>query len=120
VAGHILDDIVLGSIEYAVQNLRTPLVMVLGHSDCGAVRATVAGTELKGHLSSIASAIQPAVNGVKNFAGDIVEHAVHANALNVAEQIRSASPILTEFIQNGKVTVVAAKYHLQTGLVEIL
>jgi len=120
VAGNVLDDIVLGSIEYAVQDLQVPLVMVLGHSDCGAVKAAVAGTKLTEHLSLIASAIQPAINGMKIHTGDIVEDAVRANAINVAEQIRSATPILAEYSKKGKVTVVAARYHLQTGLVEML
>ncbi len=120
VAGNILDDIVLGSIEYAVQYLQTPLVMVLGHSDCGAVKAAIARTELKGHLSLIAFAIQPAITNVKNHSGDSVEDVVRANAINVAEQIRSAKPLLAEYVQNGKVTIIAAKYDLQTGVVEML
>ena len=120
VAGNVLDGIVLGSIEYAVQYLRTPLVMVLGHSDCGAVKAAVASTELMGNLSIIASAIQPAIHDLKKHSSDIVEDVVHANSLNVARQIRSATPILAEYVQNGKVTVVAATYDLQTGVVEML
>jgi carbonic anhydrase len=71
VAGNIVNDIVLASIEYAVAHLHTPLVMVLGHSECGAVGATVVGGDLEGHLPSLAKAIQPAVDKVEDAFGDV-------------------------------------------------
>lgn len=120
VAGNVLDDIVLGSIEYAVEHLHTPLVMVLGHSQCGAITATIAGKELKGYLPLIAAAIQSAVNASKSLAGDPVENAVHANALSVAAQLRCSKPILAQFVNNGNLKIVATKYDLETGNVELL
>lgn len=120
VAGNILSDVVLGSIEFAVQNFESRLIVVLGHSDCGAVKAAMAGNKLSGHLSSITSAIQPAVDSVKNFAGDKTEQAIRTNALNMAKQIRKATPILSEHAENGSLEVVASQFHLQTGLVEML
>jgi len=68
----------------------------------------------------ITLAIQPVIHGAKKHSGDMVEDVICANALHVASQIRSATPILAESVQNGKVTVVAAKYNLKTGVVEML
>ena len=84
VAGNIADDAILGTIEYAIHALKTPLVMVLGHAHCGAVKATLSGAELPGHLPSLAKAIQPAVDSVNSDSGDQLNKAIRANALNVA------------------------------------
>ncbi len=120
VAGNIIDDAVLGSIEYAAAHLHTPLMVVLGHSKCGAVGATVAGGELEGHLPSLAEAIQPAVDQVKGQPGDAVENAVRANAKMVAEQLRTSEPVLAELVQAGQLKVVAARYDIDSGVVDIL
>ena len=120
VAGNVLDETVLGSIEYAAAHLHTPLIVVLGHSRCGAVGATVAGGELEGHLPSLAAAIQPAVDQVKDQPGDLTDNAVRANARMVAEQVRSSEPVLSELVNAGELKVVAARYDLGTGVVELL
>jgi carbonic anhydrase len=120
VAGNVLDDIVVGSVEYAAAHLHTPLIVVLGHAKCGAVGATVAGGELEGHLPSLAEAIQPAVDQVRDLPGDLVDNAVRANAKMVAEQLRSSQPVLAELANAGELKIVAARYDLDTGLVELL
>jgi carbonic anhydrase len=120
VAGNVLDDIVVGSVEYAAAHLHTPLIVVLGHARCGAVGATVAGGELEGHLPSLAEAIQPAVDQVKDLPGDLVDNAVRANARMVAEQLRSSQPVLSELVNAGALKIVAARYDLDTGVVELL
>ncbi len=120
VAGNIIDDVVLGSIEYAAEHLHTPLMVVLGHSYCGAVGATVAGGDLEGHLPSLATAIQPAVDSVKGQEGDLVDNAVRANAKMVAEQLRSSTPVLSTLVEAGSLKVVAARYDLDSGKVDIL
>jgi carbonic anhydrase len=120
VAGNVLDDLVLGSIEYAVAHLHTPLIVVLGHSNCGAVGATVEGGELEGHLPSLAAAIQPAVDQAKSLPGDLVDNAVRANATMVVEQLEASEPVLSELVDAGKLKVVAARYDLDTGEVELL
>lgn len=120
VAGNIADDAVLGSIEYAAANLETPLVVVLGHSKCGAVGATVAGGELPGHLPSLAAAIQPAVDSVQNQPGDVVDNAVRANAKLVAQQLSTNEPVLAGLVKAGQLQVVAARYDLDSGQVEFL
>ena len=120
VAGNVVDDIVLGSIEYAAAHLHTPLIVVLGHFRCGAVGATVAGGELEGHLPSLAAAIQPAVDRVKGLPGDLVDHAVRANARMVADQLESSAPVLAELVEAGRLKIVATCYDLDTGAVELL
>ena len=120
VAGNILDDIVLGSIEYAAAHLHTPLAMVLGHSGCGAVSAAVAGGELEGHLTSLTSAIQPVLDKIKDKHGDLVNNAAKANAKMVAEQLKCSGPVLSKMVNAGKLKVVAAYYDLDTWDVEII
>ncbi len=120
VAGNIIDTAVLGSIEYAVSELHTPLVMVLGHSQCGAVKATVAGNNLEGHLSDLTAAILPAMNSIQNRTKNIVDNTAKANVKMVSEQLKQSTPILSRCIQDNRLTVVSAFYNLDTGLVEIL
>lgn len=120
VAGNIIDDAILGSIEYSAAHLHTPLMVVLGHSKCGAVGATAAGGELEGHLPSLAKAIQPAVDKAKEMDGDLVDNAVRINAKMVAEQLRTSKPVLADLVNAGKLKVVAARYDIDSGLVDFL
>lgn len=96
------------------------LIVVLGHSKCGAVGATVAGGELEGHLPSLAATIQPAVDQVRDLPGDLVDNAVRANAIMVAEQLQSSQPVLSDLVNAGALKIVAARYDLDTGVVELL
>ncbi len=118
-AGNLSDDHVLGSIEYAVEHLHTPLVIVLGHSQCGAVAATVGGGEAHGHIRSVVASLQPAVAMAKKKPGDPVENAVRINARLTAAAIGQADPILSPRTKAGQVRVLAARYDLTTGQVEI-
>lgn len=118
VAGNIVDEVVLGSIEYAAEHLHTPLAVVLGHSKCGAVSATVAGGELEGHLPSLAKTIQPAVDRAKTQSGDLITNSIRENALMMADQLRSSEPILAELVHAGKLKVIALHYDLDSGKVE--
>jgi carbonic anhydrase len=119
-AGNVLDDAVLGSIEYGVAELEIPLLVVLGHERCGAVKATVEGHEVPGHIAYLVKAIKPAFDKVKAEAGDVVDNTVRANALMVADQLAAAEPILSEAVKAGKLMIVAARYDLDAGEVEVL
>ncbi len=119
VAGNILDDAVLGSIEYGAVNLNVPLVMVLGHERCGAVAATVAGREVPNHISSLVKAIQPALERVKGQPGDLLDNAVRANVQLVAEQMSESEP-LAGLVKSQKLMIVGGRYDLDTGTVEII
>ena len=120
VAGNIVDNTVLGSLEFAVLKLQVPLIMVLGHANCGAVQATLKGDKLPGHLPNIARAIQPAVESISNQPGDPLENAIRANAKMVADQLCNSKPILFSQVASGQVEIVPAYYDLASGKVEIL
>lgn len=120
VAGNVLDDIILASLEYAELHLHAPLIMVLGHSGCGAVQATISGAGDEGHLSSLTSAIGPAMVTAKNQAGDLVNNTARANAIMVADQLKLSGAHFSELVESGKLKVMGAFYDLETGSVEIL
>jgi carbonic anhydrase len=119
VAGNILDDAILGSIEYAVEELGTPLVLVLGHERCGAVMATVKHAHVLGHISTLIDAIQPAVDRVKHHPGDLLDNAVRANIELVVEQLKSSMPV-AKLVEHAKLKIVGAQYRLDCGSVEII
>ena len=119
-AGNILDDHVIGSMDYAVEHLHVPLVLVVGHEKCGAVSAAVAGGEAPGHIRSVVEALEPAVEQARNLPGDKVDNAVRANAARAAEILTRVQPILKEAASSGKLMVVPARYDLATGRLEIL
>ncbi len=119
-AGNVLDDHVIGSMEYAVEHLHVPLIVVVGHEKCGAVSAAVAGGEVPGHLRSVVEAIVPAMERAANLPGDKVENAVRANALRAAEILTRVEPILKEAVSRSNLLVVAARYDLSSGKIQIL
>ncbi len=119
IAGNIVIPEALGSIEYAVVLLGTPVVMVLGHERCGAVTAAVQNEALLGDISSFVKAIKPAVERVKDQSGDAVENAVVANVQYQIERLKR-SPLLTERLQSGKLKIVGGRYDLDTGRVTII
>ena len=119
-AGNIVDDTALGSVEYAVDHLGTRLVVVLGHAKCGAVTAAAKGGEAHGHIGAIIRLIAPALDNVKDKTGDLVDNAIKENARLVAAAIASSNPILEKMVENGKIAVIPAYYSIDTGLVEVL
>lgn len=119
VAGNVSTPEVLGSIEYAVALLGTPLFMVLGHERCGAVTAAVQNEPLPGDISSFVNAILPAVDRVKAQSGDLVDNAVVENVRYQIEQLKR-SPLLAERLQSGDLKIVGGRYDLDTGTVTIL
>jgi carbonic anhydrase len=117
-AGNLLDDHILGSIEYAVEHLHTPLVVVLGHTQCGAVSAAVAGGEAPGHIKSILASLAPAVGLARKKPGDPVDNAVRIGAKLTAANLAQNEPILGELVKHGRIKVLAARYDLASGQVE--
>jgi carbonic anhydrase len=114
-AGNLVDDYALGSIEYAVDHLGTRLIVVLGHSRCGAVTAALATGSAPGHINSLVRDIQPAVAAAKGKEGDALANAIHENDAQVAKKIRSQAQ-LGEFAS--QVRIVEGYYDLDTGKVE--
>ena len=118
-AGNILDDVVLGSIEYAAEHIGVPLLLILGHTKCGAVTATCGGGEAPGHIKAVVEIIAPAVEEVRGHAGDFVMNATVANVKRSVDQARNCGPILSHLVKEGKLQVVGGIYHLDTGKVEL-
>jgi carbonic anhydrase len=117
-AGNVVDDVGLGSIEYAVEHFGVPLIVVLGHDRCGAVTAAVAGGEAHGHVQAIVDAIRPAVEKVKGRPGDTVDNAMRANVSDTVEKLSTTPPILPDRVKAGKLKIVGARYDLDDGHVE--
>ena len=120
VAGNVVDDIGIASIEYAVEHLGVKLVVVLGHEKCGAVSAAVQGGKLPGHLPKHVKAIIPAVNAAKKMKGDLVVNAINQNVHHVVKLLKNSKPILEEVIHKHELEIIGAYYDLDDGTVQFL
>jgi carbonic anhydrase len=120
VAGNVLNDHILGSIEYAVSHLHAPLVMVMGHSSCGAVGAVAQGVKLAGHIATLTPSIDAALKKTKGIEGHWTNNAAMELARATAKKIEESEPIIADMAKDGKVLVVATYYDLDTGVVTIL
>lgn len=115
-AGNIADPFALGSIEYAAGHLHTPLLVVLGHTNCGAVTAACASDHAEGNVDAVVQEIQPAVQA----AGKDAARAVGENLRCVLAKIRANSEIASHLEKEGKLKIVGAIYSLETGAVSFL
>ncbi len=124
VAGNFVEPGGIGSFEYAVKFLGTPLLVVLGHEKCGAVDAAVKtvkdGAELPGHLPHLVEHIEPAVKAALAEPGDLLANAIRENVKMGVETLKTTSPILSDYVAQGKVAVAGGVYHLKDGHVEWL
>jgi carbonic anhydrase len=115
---------VKGSVEYAVAELGVPLVMVLGHSQCGAVKAAIQHLHdkdaLPGAINDLVNTIKPAVLESQHKPGDLLENSIRANVLRSVERLHSLEPVLAPAVRSGKLNVVGGVYDLATGKVELL
>jgi carbonic anhydrase len=120
VAGNIVDEVALGSIEYAVDHLGIELVLVLGHGNCGAVTASVKGEKVHGHVGSIVKAITLAVEKAKKQPGDLIDNSIKTNVKLIVNQIMSSKPILSKLVKEDKLKIVGAYYNIENGVVDII
>lgn len=125
VAGNFVDVSGLASIEYGVAVLGIPLLVVMGHTNCGAVSATIQvveqGTELPGHLPELVGMLKPGVEAaLADKPADPLAAATRANVMHNVEKLKAAGPIVSEAVAAGKVRVVGALYDIATGKVEVL
>jgi carbonic anhydrase len=116
VAGNVATPEITASLEYGIAVLGTKLLMVLGHSNCGAVKATIEGKAVPGQIGALYAPIWPAVNA----AGNNLEAAIDANAKLQATLLSRTSPIIAEASKDGKLKVVAGRYDISTGVVSLL
>ena len=125
VAGNYVNVDNLASLEYATEVLGAPLVMVMGHTACGAVNAVVknahAPAPLPGHIFMLVDALQPGVEQAIAAGGDHeLNNAIEANVRFNVERLKRAQPVLAPKVKNQKVQVVGAVYQLDTGKVKLL
>lgn len=124
VAGNFVEAGGLDSIDYAVDQLGSPLVVVLGHRRCGAVTAVVesirTGKLLPSYLSKFTQSLAPSIESVKNQPGDAVDNGVRANIKYVTNELKASVPILAERVKKGNLKVVGAYYNLDTGAIELI
>lgn len=116
-AGNVVDKITLGSIEYGAEHLNAPLIVVLGHESCGAVKATVDKAHVSENIQGIIDKIDISLKTVQatNSSKDkIYQDVEDANIKNTVSEIEK-DPIIEELIKENKVKVIGAKYHIETG-----
>jgi carbonic anhydrase len=116
VAGNVITPEIIGSLEFGAAVLGTKVILVLGHSNCGAVKATIQGKEVPGQISSLFPHIQPAVDQ----AGSDLAAVTKANAKFQAALLRQASTVISGLAKSGAVKVVAGYYDLGTGSVTLV
>src|SRR4051812_3172393 len=121
VAGNIIDDGIVASIEYGVEHLGARLIVVLGHERCGAVTAAketiAAGGKAPGHLTTLVTAIKPAVDATATVDLDAT---IKANVLNVVKALETSEPVLKAMVEKKEIVVKGAYYDLDSGAVTFL
>ncbi len=122
VAGNVISDDILGSMEYACGHSSAKVVMVLGHSDCGAVHAAVSGAD-GGNMSAMLAKIHPAIDSCRSQGlkdGSLEQAVVLQNVRNMMARVREQSAELAHLEQAGKITIVGAVFDLATGRVTLV
>jgi len=124
-AGNFLSDYGLASMEYCVEFLQTPLLMVLGHTGCGAVTAAVRVVQnqedLPGRLFVLMDALEPSVLHARaTNPDDLITAAIEENVRRQVRRLRTISPVINEALAAGKARVVGAIYDMSTGEVRVL
>jgi carbonic anhydrase len=120
VAGNVASGEAIGSLEYATSVLGAQLILVLGHTKCGAVQAAVEGKPLPGRIGVFVEEIKPAVEIAKNQNGSLEENTAIANVEYQAEHLAQRSTILGTLIKKGKLKIARGYYNLSTGKMAIL
>ena len=120
VAGNIINEDILGSIEYACGVAGSKAILVLGHTKCGAVTAACQGVEL-GNITALLSKVKPAIKEVKERTGQLeVEEVTKSNVNQSIQEIREKSALLADLEKEGKIKIVGAVYHVEDGRVTFL
>lgn len=127
VAGNVVAASQIGSVEFAAERFGTRLVVVLGHSECGAVTAAVEellqpsimrSPNLRAIVDRVRPTVEPLLASFRSDPAALVEHAVRANITNAVSDLRDGSEILKQMIASGRLTIIGAEYSLRTGSVE--
>jgi carbonic anhydrase len=116
VAGNICTPEIIATLEYGAAVLGTVVIVVMGHSECGAVKAALAAKAVPGQISALYAPIRQAIERT----GTDLEATIRANAQIQADLLRTASPVVADFVKQGKLKVVAAYYDIGSGGVSLI
>jgi len=128
VAGNVIDNVSLGSIEYGVDHLKTPLLLIMGHQNCGAVKATldsVSNEVPDTHIGALLKRIRPAVDvvkakvDVKSDYNKALDMSVQEN-VKIAKKATMASTVVDKLVKEGKLKVIGVEYYFDSGLVKVV
>ncbi len=127
VAGNIVNPTnygIQGSLEFGVIALGAPLIVVLGHSECGAVAGSIEalqkGTQFPGSINNIVQTIEPAVEIAKKEKGDLLHNSIVSNVELGVNKLNNSDPVISDLVKKGKVKVVGANYDLKSGEVKLV
>jgi carbonic anhydrase len=120
IAGNILNDDILGSLEFACNVVGAKLIIVLGHSDCGAIRAACKNIKV-GYISNIVNKIEPIVDMARKHSTEenIIENVTLLNTQYVKSEITKRSKILKDMVESNQINIVSGVYNLSSGVVEL-
>lgn len=120
-AGNVLDEHIIGSIEYAVMHCGVKLIVIMGHQDCGAIAATLSGKSETKYIKSLEDSIMPAVEDCKKKGLEInSDNVVKAHVFQDIQELLAQDSDLVKYMQQNNVQIIGAYYHLDTGKVEFL
>ena len=114
-----MDDDGLGSIEYAVEHLGVRFILILGHSKCGAVVATVSGKKTSGHISWLVDKIAPSYQKKKNIPGDKIDLTIQENVKHTLNEVMEDKEVVDLYIRN-QIIIAGAVYHIEDGSIEVI
>jgi carbonic anhydrase len=116
-AGHALDEMAYASAQYAIEHLGAPLIVVLGHTHCGAVKSVVDGAQTSAYLSLLVERLRPAVTAASRMPGNLLDNAVLENVRQTVTRLATTIPYPSDLSAKGLLTIIGAHYDLESGLV---
>lgn len=120
-AGNVLDDHVIGSIEYAVMHCGVKLVVIMGHQDCGAIAATLSGVSETKYIQSLEDSIQPAIEDCKKKGLEVnSDNVVKAHVMQDINELLEEDHDLVKYMKEHNVKIVPAYYHIDSGKVDFI
>lgn len=120
-AGNVLDEHVIGSIEYAVMHCGVKLIVIMGHQDCGAIAATLSGKSETKYIKSLEDSIQPAVENCKKHGLNVnSDNVVKEHVMQDIEELMTQDTELVKYMKENNIKIIPAYYHLDSGRVDFL
>lgn len=120
-AGNVLNEHVIGSIEYAVMHCGVKLIVIMGHQDCGAIAATLSGVSETKYIKALENSIQPAVDDCKNKGIEVnSDNVVKAHVMQDINELLTQDTELVKYMKENNVQIIPAYYHLDSGKVDFL